>query len=69
MGMEYYIDGTLVDFNMQYKGVGTTFLNKIIDDIEEGLNAIMLNTEKGFPSENFIKNGFTTDERLIILTR
>ena len=70
-GMEYYIDEFCVDFNMQYKCVGTTFLNKIIDDIEEkGLNAIMLNTEKGFPSENFYKkNGFTTDERLIILTR
>jgi aminoglycoside 6'-N-acetyltransferase I len=70
-GMEYYIDEFCVDYNLQGKGIGSLFLNSIADDIEKkGLNAIMLNTEKGYPSEAFyIKNGFTIEKELIILTR
>ncbi len=34
------------------------------------LNAIILNTEKGFPSESYYRrNGFTVHEGLIILSK
>ena len=35
-----------------------------------GMNAIMLNTEKGFPSEKFyLKNGFCSFDELAILAK
>ena len=70
-GMEYYIDEFCVDYRLQGKGIGSLFLTKIADDLTiKGLNAIMLNTEKGYPSEAFyLKNGFTRENELIILTR
>lgn len=70
-GMEYYIDQFCVDYNLQGQGVGSSFLKKIEEDIKiMGLNAIMLNTEKGYPSQRFYeKNGFEILEELIILAK
>lgn len=35
-----------------------------------GMNAIILNTEKGFPSEKFyLKNGFNSLDELIVLAK
>ncbi len=59
-GTEYYIDQFCVKFERQGEGIGSRFLKMIEDDLEsQGMNVVMLNTEKGFPSEQFyIKNGF-----------
>lgn len=70
-GMEYYIDQFCVDTKFQGQGIGSQFLKLIEEDIRKnGMNAIMLNTERGFPSEKFyIKNGFKILEELIILAK
>ncbi|MGM0123787.1 hypothetical protein IGI37_001161 [Enterococcus sp. AZ194] len=70
-GMEYYIDEFCVDYNLQGKGIGSVFIDEIIKDLKKkNLNAIILNTDKNYPSKDFyIKNGFTVHEDLIILTR
>ena len=70
-GMEYYIDQFCVQSNLQNQGNGSHFL-KIIESMiqSEGMNAIMLNTEKGFPSERFyLKNGFRVLEELVLLVK
>lgn len=70
-GLEYYIDEFCISYNYQGKGLGSQFLQAIEKDIEKkGLNAIILNTEKGFPAEKFyMKNGFNIAKELIILTK
>lgn len=70
-GREYYIDQFCVKDSWQGKGIGTIFLNEIEKDIERNdLNAIMLNTDKGFPSEKFyVKNGFIPLEDTILLVK
>lgn len=70
-GMEYYIDQYCVKIGMQGKGIGSQFLTLIEADIEaQGMNAMILNTEKGFPSEKFyLKNGFQTLKELIVLAK
>ena len=69
-GMEYYIDQFYVKTDWQGKGTGSLFLKLIESEIRtEKMNAIILNTEKGFPAENFyLKNGFRSNEELIILS-
>ena len=59
-GAEYYIDQFCVRTDLQGKGVGSCFLKLIEDEIrKEQMNAIILSTERGFPSEQFyLKNGF-----------
>lgn len=68
-GMEYYIDQLCVKADMQGLGIGSQFLRLICEDIKlQGMNAIILNTEKGFPSEKFyLKNGFTALDELVVL--
>lgn len=70
-GMEYYIDQFCVKTSMQGLGIGSQFLKLILKDIKQkGINAIILNTEKGFPSERFyLKNGFRAFSELIVLTK
>lgn len=70
-GMEYYIDQFCVKVDWQGKGIGSLFLTLIDEDIKtKGMNAIILQTEKGFPSENFyIKNGFSILDELIVLAK
>lgn len=70
-GMEYYIDEFCVSYQYQGKGIGTLFIKEIELDIKRmGLNAIMLNTEKGYPAEKFYrKNGFDVLEDMIILAK
>ena len=59
-GAEYYIDQFCVRTDLQGKGVGSYFLKLIEDESrKEQMNAIILSTERGFPSERFyLKNGF-----------
>lgn len=68
-GMEYYIDQFCVVYKMQGKGIGSWFIKEIEEDIKkQGLNAILLNTEKDYPSQKFYeKNGFEIIDGLIVL--
>lgn len=66
-GMEYFIDQFCVKSDLQGKGVGSYFLKLIEREIQmEKMDAMILNTEKGFPSEKFyLKNGFKLVDGLI----
>lgn len=70
-GTEYYIDQFCVKTELQGKGVGSLFLKLIEEEIgKQGMNAIILNTERKFPSERFyLKNGFETFDELVILSK
>ena len=70
-GMEYYIDHFCVKADYQRHGIGGRFLELIEKNIHaNGMNAIILNTEKGFPSEKFyLKTGFCSFEELVILAK
>ena len=70
-GIEYYIDQFCVKADYQRHGIGGRFLELIEKNIHaNGMNAIILNTEKGFPSEKFyLKNGFCSFEELVILAK
>ncbi len=68
-GLEYYIDEFCVSYEMQGRGIGSWFLKEIEEDIKkQGLNGMILNTEKDYPSQKFYeKNGFKTLGDLIVL--
>lgn len=68
-GLEYYIDQFCIDYNLQGKGLGSKFIKEIEIDIKkEGLNGIILNTEKDFPSFKFYKkNGFKSLSDLVVM--
>lgn len=68
-GMEYYIDEFCVSYLLQGQGIGSKFLKEIEKTIElQGINGMILNTEKGYPSYNFYeKNGFKAINDLIVL--
>lgn len=70
-GIEYYIDQFCVSYEMQGKGIGSFFIKEIEEDIKkQGMNGIILNTEKGYPSQKFYeKNGFEVIDDLIILCK
>lgn len=70
-GLEYYIDEFCVCAGCQGQGIGTAFLRLIGEDMEnQNLRAIMLLTEKGFPSEAFyLKNGFKAYEQLVFMAK
>lgn len=70
-GMEYYIDEFCVKADWQGRGVGSEFLRLIEADIKtNGMNAIILNTNKGFPSEKFyLNNGFHPLAEIVLLAK
>lgn len=70
-GMEYYIDEFCVNTKWQGQGIGSVFISLIEADIKaQGMNGMMLNTEKNYPSRTFYeKNGFSVIEDLIILVK
>lgn len=46
-GFEYYIDEFCVGYEMQGRAIGSWFIKAIEEDIkEQGMNAMILNTEK-----------------------
>lgn len=67
--MEYYIDQFVIEYGSQGKGYGSKFIELIDTDIKnKGMNAIILNTEKGYPAEKFyLKNGFSIIDNVIVL--
>lgn len=68
-GFEYYIDEFCVSYEMQGRGIGSWFIKAIEEDVQkQGINGMMLNTEKDYPSRKFFeKNGFITLGDLIVL--
>lgn len=70
-GMEYYIDEFCVKVELQGKGVGSKFIGLIEADIKsQGMNGIILNTEKQYPSRKFYeRSGFQVLEDLVILAK
>ena len=68
-GFEYYIDEFCVSYEMQGRGIGSWFIKAIEEDLQkQGINGMMLNTEKDYPSRKFFeKNGFITLGDLIVL--
>ena len=70
-GFEYYIDEFCVSQQLQGKAIGSWFIKAIEDDIKkQGMNAIILNTEKDYPAQKFYeKNGFKVLEDLIFLAK
>lgn len=68
-GMEYYVDEFCISYEMQGRGIGSWFMEAIEKDIKnKGMNAMILNTEKDYPSRKFYeKNGFKTLGDLIVL--
>lgn len=70
-GLEYYIDEYCINHKLQGKGLGSRFIKEIeIDLNRNGLNGIILNTEKSLPSYKFYtNNGFEEIEGLVILAK
>lgn len=70
-GIEYYIDEFCVRYDLQGKGIGSWFIQKIEEVIKKrGMTGMMLNTQRGFPSHRFYeKNGFHTINNLIVLVK
>ncbi len=68
-GFEYYIDEFCVSYEMQGRGIGSWLIKAIEEDLQkQGINGMMLNTEKDYPSRKFFeKNGFITLGDLIVL--
>ncbi len=70
-GVEYYIDEFFIDPDYQRKGIGTQLMAFIEARCrDEGLNAIILNTQKGYASDDFYtRNGFKEHRGLIVLSK
>lgn len=70
-GLEYYIDEFCIDYTLQGKGIGSKFIKEIEENArKEGLNGIMLNTEKPFPAFKFYKkNGLKDSGSLVIMAK
>lgn len=70
-GMEYFIDQFCISEKFQGQGMGSKFLELIESDMKrQAINAIVLTTSKGFPSEKFyIKNGFKASVNAILLAK
>ena len=67
--MEYYIDEFFIDIDRHRQGIGSKLMNSIKELIKQkGLKAIMLNTERGYPSRFFYESlGFEIEKSMIIL--
>lgn len=68
-GMEYYIDEFCISYDLQEKGIGSSFLKDIEELlIDEKVEGMILNTERDYPSCNFYeKNGFKILGNLVVL--
>lgn len=68
-GIEYYIDQFCVSYEMHGIGIGSWFIKEIEENIKkQGMNGMILNTEKDYPSQKFYeKNGFKIIDDLIVL--
>jgi GNAT superfamily N-acetyltransferase len=66
---ELFVDEFFVDHAAQHKGIGTFMLDEVAKEIKRsGFSCIILNTEKGYPSESFyLKKGFVQKESNIFM--
>ena len=70
-GMEYEINQFCVAEAFQRQGVGSYFLSRIEETAGKcGMNAVVLNTNRGFPAEKFYrKNGYRILEESVVLAK
>ncbi|HBI91943.1 MAG TPA: hypothetical protein DDY58_05615 [Terrisporobacter glycolicus] len=68
-GKEYFIDEFFISPSQQGRGIGTKMINHVKNDLQQqGFVNIVLNTEKGYPSEAFYKkNNFKVKKSLIFM--
>ena len=68
-GMEYYIDEFFVDVDLHRQGIGTAFMARIKEEMVRcDIHAIILSTEKGYPSQLFYeKIGFHVEDSMVVL--
>ena len=68
-GPEYFVDEFFVVPSSQKKGIGSKLISHAREELsKEGFVDIVLNTEKGYPSERFYKkNGFVQKDSLIFM--
>jgi aminoglycoside 6'-N-acetyltransferase I len=68
---EIFIDEFFVDWRSQRRGYGKRLLEFAAADLQgKGYSCIVLNTERGFPSERFYEeNGFKTLDTMIMMFR
>lgn len=68
-GMEYYINEFCIGYDFQGKGIGSLFLKNIEELLSnEGVDGMILNTEREFPSCSFYKkNGFKILGDLVVM--
>ena len=68
-GMEYYIDDFFVPTGYQRQGIGSKFMTAIKNElIAQNIHAIMLGTERNYPSHKFYESlGFKASEDTITL--
>lgn len=67
---ELWVDEFSVHPDYQRKGIGSSMLEFVRNQLrEEQINCMVLNTERGYPSEAFYgKNGFKQDDALVFMT-
>ncbi|MDU5110963.1 MAG: GNAT family N-acetyltransferase [Clostridium sp.] len=68
-GMEYYINEFCIGYDFQGRGIGSLFLKNIEELLSnEGVDGMILNTEREFPSCDFYKkNGFKILGDLVVM--
>lgn len=68
-GKEYVLDTFFIDYQYQSLGLGSSFLKLLKKELREiSIPVIMLDTDKGMPSEKFyIKNGFESSKSSILM--
>ncbi len=68
-GLEYYIDEFCIHHSLQGQGIGSRFIRAIEVEVKhEGLNGIILLTEKENPAFKFyLDNGFQELEGMVIV--
>jgi GNAT superfamily N-acetyltransferase len=66
---ELFIDEFFISSKHQRKGHGSKLMNFVGDELKkEGYSCLVLNTERGFPSETFYKNnGYNQKESIILM--
>ena len=68
-GREYVIDELCISPKVQGRGIGSALLRHIMDEMKaRGIVAVVLQTTKGYPSEQFyLKNGFVQSQDMITM--
>jgi ribosomal protein S18 acetylase RimI-like enzyme len=69
-GLEYYIDEFFIDVDQHRQGIGNILMSEIKKYLlQDGINVIMLNTNRDFPAHRFYESlGFGVWQDSIILS-